>query len=94
MVDWGINILNGYGMRKLLCLFLLDTSTGEGRGSVGKPNQVEIKIGENGEILNKSPFLLKEYYKPDYTNEVLVDGWFNTGDKGHLDEWILHITGR
>ena len=68
----------------MLCLFLLDTSTGEGKGSVGKPwDQVEIKIGENGEILNKSPYLLKEYYKnPDYTNEVLVDGWFNTGDKG------------
>ena len=47
----------------------------------------EIKIGENGEILNKSPYLLKEDYKnPDYTNEVLVDGWFNTGDKGHLDD--------
>ena len=93
LIEWygklGINILNGYGMTENCCVCsYLDTSTGEGKGSVGKPwDQVEIKIGENGEILNKSPYLLKEYYKnPDYTNEVLVDGWFNTGDKGHLDD--------
>ena len=102
LIEWygklGINILNGYGMTENCCVCsYLDTSTGKGKGSVGKPwDQVEIKIGENGEILNKSPYLLKEYYKnPDYTNEVLVDGWFNTGDKGHLDDkGYLHITGR
>ncbi len=102
LIEWygklGINILNGYGMTENCCVCsYLDTLTGEGKGSVGKPwDQVEIKIGKNGEILNKSPYLLKEYYKnPDYTNEVLVDGWFNTGDKGHLDEnGYLHITGR
>ena len=102
LIEWygklGINILNGYGMTENCCVCsYLDTSIGEGKGSVGKPwDQVEIKIGENGEILNKSPYLLKEYYKnPDYTNEVLVDGWFNTGDKGHLDDkGYLHITGR
>ena len=102
LIEWygklGINILNGYGMTENCCVCsYLDTSTVEGKGSVGKPwDQVEIKIGENGEILNKSPYLLKEYYKnPDYTNEVLVDGWFNTGDKGHLDDkGYLHITGR
>jgi len=102
LIEWygklGINILNGYGMTENCCVCsYLDTSTGEGKGSVGKPwDQVEIKIGENGEILNKSPYLLKEYYKnPNYTNEVLVDGWFNTGDKGHLDDnGYLHITGR
>ena len=40
--------------------------------------------------------LLKEYFKnKEYTDEVLVDGWFNTGDKGYIDEnGFLHITGR
>lgn len=102
LIEWygrlGINILNGYGMTENCCVCsYLDTTTADGKGSVGKPwDQVEIKIGENGEILNKSPYLLKEYYKnPDYTNEVLVDGWFNTGDRGHLDDnGYLHITGR
>jgi len=102
LIEWygklGINILNGYGMTENCCVCsYLDTSSDDGKGSVGKPwDQVEIKIGENGEILNKSPYLLKEYFKnPDYTNEVLVDGWFNTGDKGHLDDnGYLHITGR
>lgn len=102
LIEWygklGINILNGYGMTENCCVCsYLDSSSGEGSGSVGKPwDQVEIKIGENGEILNKSPYLLKEYYKnPGYTNEVLIDGWFNTGDKGYLDDHgYLHITGR
>ena len=41
-------------------------------------------------------FLLKEYYKnKNYTNEVLKNGWFNTGDKGFIDnKGYLHITGR
>ena len=57
---------------------------------------MEVKIGDDGAILNKGPFLLKEYYKnKEYTNRVLKDGWFNTGDKGYIDDdGYLHITGR
>jgi long-chain acyl-CoA synthetase len=48
---------------------------------------VEIKVAENGEILVKSPGLLKEYYKnPSATAEVLsADGWYHTSDAGFLD---------
>jgi long-chain acyl-CoA synthetase len=48
---------------------------------------VEIKLADNGEILVKSPGLLKEYYKnPEATAEVLTnDGWYHTGDAGFLD---------
>jgi len=55
---------------------------------VGVPCKgVEIKLADNGEILVKSPGLLKEYYKnPKATEEVLTaDGWYHTSDAGFLD---------
>ena len=102
IIDWysklDVNILNGYGMTENCCVCsYLDTKNRSGKGSVGLPwDMVEVRIGEDGSILNKGPFLLKEYFKnKEYTDEVLVDGWFNTGDKGYIDEnGYLHITGR
>jgi long-chain acyl-CoA synthetase len=48
---------------------------------------VEIRIAENGEILLKTPGLLREYYKnPQATAEVLDgNGWYHTGDAGFLE---------
>jgi long-chain acyl-CoA synthetase len=48
---------------------------------------VEIKVADNGEILVKSPGLLKGYYKNDAaTAEVLTaDGWYHTSDAGFID---------
>jgi long-chain acyl-CoA synthetase len=48
---------------------------------------VEIKVTEAGEVLVRSPGLLKEYYKdPAATAEVLgADGWYRTGDAGFID---------
>ena len=48
---------------------------------------VEIKIADKGEILVKSPGMLKEYYKsPDATAETITpDGYFRTGDAGFID---------
>ena len=102
IIDWysklDVNILNGYGMTENCCVCsYLDTKSPSGKGSVGLPwDMVEVRIGDDGSILNKGPFLLKEYFKnKEYTDEVLVDGWFNTGDKGYIDEnGFLHITGR
>jgi long-chain acyl-CoA synthetase len=55
---------------------------------VGVPVEgVEIKLTDSGELLVKSPGLLKEYYKnPAATAEVLTaDGWYHTGDAGFID---------
>ncbi len=54
---------------------------------------VEIKIAENQEILIRTKARFKGYYKqPDKTGEALdVEGWYYTGDAGHMDEKTGHL---
>lgn len=51
------------------------------------PEGKEVAVNEPGEILIKGPNILKEYWKNnDLTREMIVDGWFKTGDVAYKDE--------
>jgi long-chain acyl-CoA synthetase len=66
-------------------------------GSVGPPIPgIEVKLGEDGEILVRGPHVFIGYYKePEATAETLKDGWLCSGDLGAFDkEGFLSITGR
>ncbi|MRG96963.1 AMP-dependent synthetase/ligase [Polyangium spumosum] len=66
-------------------------------GTVGtKLDGVEVKIGEDGEILVKGPNVFLGYYKEQQaTADTLVDGWLHSGDLGQFDkDGFLSITGR
>ncbi len=84
----GINLKQLYGSTETAVFVCLQPDNEARADTVGVPCEgVEIKVAENGEILVKSPGLLKEYYKnPTATAEVLTtDGWYHTSDAGFID---------
>ena len=84
----GVNMKQLYGSTETAVFVCLQPDNEARADTVGIPIQgVEIKVADNGEILVKSPGLLKEYYKnPTATAEVLTaDGWYHTSDAGFID---------
>ncbi len=94
----GINMKQLYGSTETAVFVCVQPDNQARADTVGVPLAgVEIKVAANGELMVKSPGLLKEYYKnPEATAEVLTaDGWYHTGDAGFLDnEGHLKIIDR
>ena len=98
----GLMIVQGYGITETSPVIAAE-SPGRGRlGTVGRvlPG-VEVAInrsdnGKVGEILVKGPNVMQGYFKdPAATAVVLINGWYHTGDLGHLDaDGFLTICGR
>jgi len=84
----GVNLKQLYGSTETAVFVCLQPDHEARADTVGVPIAgVQIRLAESGEIMVKSPGLLKEYYKnPAATAEVLTaDGWYHTGDAGFLD---------
>ena len=84
----GVNLKQLYGSTETAVFVCLQPDHEARADTVGVPIEgVEIKLAPDGEILVKSPGLLKEYYKnPKATDEVLgADGWYHTSDAGFID---------
>lgn len=84
----GINLKQLYGSTETAVFVCLQPDHEAKADTVGVPiDGVEIRLADSGEILVRSPGLLKGYYKnPAATAEVLSeDGWYRTGDAGFLD---------
>ncbi len=92
----GIPILQGYGATET-CIVTANRPDNNQVGSVGLPFEgIELRIADDGEILVRGPNVMRGYYgQPEATAAVLKDGWFATGDVGHLDKnGRLYITDR
>lgn len=94
--DYGITILQGYGMTECSPVISTNLEWDSKAGSVGKllPN-CEAKVVDN-ELWIKGSSVMQGYYKmPEETSEALSDGWLRTGDLGYVDEDnFVYLTGR
>jgi long-chain acyl-CoA synthetase len=84
----GINLKQLYGSTETAVFVCLQPDNEARSDTVGIPiDGVELKVADNGEVLVRSPGLLRGYYKnAAATAEVLTpEGWYHTGDAGFLD---------
>ena len=94
-----IPVMEGYGLSETSPVISVNDQRNRGFkiGTAGKIiDHVEVKIAADGEILCKGPNVMMGYFKDEkQTSEVIVDGYFHTGDIGEVDsEGFLKITDR
>ena len=94
----GINMMVGYGLTESLATVSCDNLDKPITiGSVGRPVEgIEVKIGENEEILLKGPTITKGYYKREALTAASFDeeGFFHTGDAGYMRDGELFLKER
>ena len=94
----GINMVVGYGLTESLATVSCDRDNMPYTiGSVGRPIKgIDVKIGDNDEILLKGPTITRGYYKRDAANAAAFteDGYFRTGDAGYIKNGELFLTDR
>jgi long-chain acyl-CoA synthetase len=93
----GIEIFQAYAMTENSCYGTFNRSGANKYGTVGHPLKgVDVKIGDDQEILIKHSALLSGYYKePKATADTFTNEYFRTGDQGSIDaDGFLTITGR
>ena len=94
--QYGITILQGYGMTECSPVISTNLSWDIRKNSVGKlmPNCTAKVV--DGELWVSGTSVMLGYYKmPEETAETLVDGWLRTGDLGYVDEdGYVYLTGR
>lgn len=92
----GIPIFEGYGLTETSPALCFNNFEHIRFGSVGFAlEKTEFKIAGDGEILVKGPQVMLGYYNdPEATADAIQDGWFKTGDIGHIDDGFVFITDR
>ena len=93
----GINMVAGYGLTESVATVSCENNFDHEIGSVGKlMPHMQVKFGENNEILLKGPAITKGYYKKEAATKTAFteDGWFRTGDAGYMKDDFLFLTER
>ncbi len=92
----GFRVVEGYGLTECSPIISANSFDRQIPGSVGRPLKgIQVKL-DNKEILAKGENIFKEYYQsPETTEKAFKNGWFKTGDYGHIDkDGYIFIKGR
>ena len=92
---YGIELMSGFGMTEATGGITM-TPPGKYRpDSLGKALPgIEIKLGADGELLIKGPYVMMGYINPEESDAVMVDGWLPTGDIMQQEDGFVRIIDR
>jgi long-chain acyl-CoA synthetase len=96
-IGLGVTILQGYGLTETSPVISVNVPDDNEPGSVGIPlNGVEVRIGENDELLVKTPGMMQGYWNNHAATAEIIDndGWLHTGDQARIENGHIYITGR
>ena len=96
-IGLGVPILQGYGLTETSPVISVNIPDDNEPGSVGIPlNGVVARIGENDELLVKTPGMMLGYWNNHAATAEIIDsdGWLHTGDQARIDKDHIYITGR
>ena len=96
-IGLGLNLVQGYGLTETSPILTGNPPDDNDPSSVGIPlNGIELKIGENSELLARGPVIMLGYWNDQAATDAVIDGegWFHTGDKARIDNNHVYITGR
>lgn len=96
-ISLGVPILQGYGLTETSPVISVNLPMDNDPASVGVPlNGVEVRIGDDDELLVKTPGRMLGYWNNHAATAGVIDpdGWLHTGDQARLDHGRVYITGR
>jgi len=96
-IGLGVPILQGYGLTETSPVISVNVLDDNEPSSVGLAlNGVEARIGDNDELLVKTPGMMRGYWNNHVATAEIIDaeGWLHTGDQARIEKGHIYITGR
>ncbi len=96
-IGLGLNLVQGYGLTETSPVISVNSLENNDPVSVGEAlDGVEVKIGDNDELLTRSPSVMLGYWNNAQATRDMTDeeGWLHTGDKARIENKRIYITGR